>query len=113
MHKKNEKDPTRYKARKERRDVFCSCATKCTDKFTEEEKDRVFEAFYGLKHHVMQNLTLRCLIEDNGSVTMKNGKSRKKFVYKISVVGRTETVCKNYFLAIHDITAGRLERKVV
>ena len=67
MHKQNENEPTRYKARKERKDTFCSCAAPCTDKFTEGEKDWVFEAFYGLEDHVLQNCTLRGLIEDHGS----------------------------------------------
>ena len=112
MHKNNENEPTRYRMRKQRREYFCRCNPRCCDKFTEEEKDWVFEAFYDLRKHVLQNMTLRCLIEVEGVKELANGTTRKIFKYRIHLCGRSEVVCKNYFLAIHDITAGRLEKKV-
>ena len=112
MHKRKESDPTRYRKKKERRDVDCLCAPKCSTKFTEEEKETVFTTFYELKNHTLQNCSLRGMIEDKGHEVMTNGKTRKKYIYRIALCGRSEVVCKKYFLGIHDILPGRLKAKV-
>ncbi|XP_065641200.1 uncharacterized protein LOC100209721 isoform X2 [Hydra vulgaris] len=103
-----------------------SCKNKCAENLTLEQTKTLFENFWKLGDLDAQNLFLAGCVKQStvecrrprvrkNKITKNEKKRAKDFarVYSVFADNKPVTVCKPYFLAIFDISSGRLNRALV
>ena len=103
-----------------------SCKNKCAENLTLEQTKTLFENFWKLGDFDAQNLFLAGCVKQStverrrprvrkNKITKNEKKHAKDFarVYSVFADNKPVTVCKPYFLAIFDISSGRLNRALV
>ncbi|XP_049317002.1 uncharacterized protein LOC125779776 [Bactrocera dorsalis] len=90
----------------------CKCTKKCFNKITEEQRNKIFEAFWKIGTFSAQNAFIRGLLKPilpvrrRPTTAEKNRTSSNRFSH--NVAGETKRVCKRYFLETLKISNGRL-----
>lgn len=93
----------------------CHCKKKCNQKFTEEERKRIFESFWKLGDFSKQNIYIRSSVMSHTveRKRIRNGSRREKNVsysYNLRNSANSQTVCKKYFLETFQLSHGRVYR---
>ncbi|CAG7718167.1 unnamed protein product [Allacma fusca] len=91
------------------RQIDCLCG--CTDSISDEDKEFIFEKFYGKGSHELQNEYLRGCTDVAGVELLANELKRRIFIHKLYFHSRTVPVCQKFFLAVHGIGRSCLRRK--
>ena len=96
-----------------------NCRYHCYFELNENQQKEIFETFYAMSNHEMQNTYLRGCITKKATENIRRRpqttytKKRNSFSCTVSVEDRSVVVCKAAFLDFHRIEASRLRRKVI
>ncbi|CAG9839225.1 unnamed protein product [Diabrotica balteata] len=95
----------------------CNCQNRCFHNIPEQSRKNVFESFWKMGSFVAQNAFLCGLIKQETpkrcrpTTSVKNKKSATNLYHILMlqlIAGKTETVCKKYFLQTFKISDGRM-----
>lgn len=93
----------------------CSCKKLCYSKFTDDERKRIFTLFWELGDKSIQDAYLHGLIRVRKIARRRARKSAPvksrsaSFIYVIRANGDERIVCRQAFINMHGITAGRVQ----
>lgn len=95
--------------------IFYSCRTKCSSRFTEEEKANVLAKFLDFPDKNTQDLHLQRLIvkKDVKQRRPRNPEGKQRaasFIYNVQVGSNRVKVCRKTFLNLHSVTQKRVFR---
>ena len=96
-----------------------NCRCHCYFELNDNQRKEIFETFYAMSDHEMQNTYLRGCIRKKATENIRRRprttytKKRNSFSYAVSVEDRSVVVCKAAFLGLHGIEASTLRRKVI
>jgi len=65
--------------------ILPDCICQCRALVSNEERNSIFDSFYGLPNHETQNSYLKGSIEVNGYEELANGNRRRIFRYKLAL----------------------------
>lgn len=93
----------------------CHCKKNCNQKFTEEERKRIFESFWKLGDFSKQNVYIRSSVMSHRvkRKRIRDGSGSEKNVsysYILRDGANSQTVCKKYFLETLQLSHGRVYR---
>ena len=94
-----------------------NCRCHCYFELNDNQRKKIFETFYAMSDHEMQNL--RGCITKKATENIRRRprttctRKRNSFSYAVSVEDRSVVVCKAAFLGLHGIEASRLRRYVI
>ena len=95
-----------------------NCCCHCYFELNDNQRKEIFDTFYAMSDHEMQNIYLRGCITKKATENIRRRprttytKKRNSFSYTVSVEDRS-VVCKAAVLGLHGIEASRLRRKFI
>ena len=92
------------------------CRFKCNTKFTEDEREQIFQTYYALETYERQRSFICDMILKVTPARKTTGRKSKSLQYYLAIGGRRERVCQNFFLKTLDIgrktVSYTIERKI-